>query len=412
MSIGTEFNPIGADFSSVYAQLAKAREQEPVFRSEEFGCWVVTRYDDIISVFEDDDCFTVKGVLGGLNTGYAPEASRILSGGVDWRDIEHIQNSEGDQHMKIRLYLQKILSPIRFRKMEPKIREITNGLIDRFVNDGRCEFVSQFCYPLPIYTVFRLVGFHEDEEDMEQLQRWSDNTFRMWLEPMEADEQARCAQDAVDFQQYMRDKMEERRRSPRDDVMTAFVQAIDSGEYELTDDELIIMFTHNIIGAGHETTKAQLSNLFYQLLKEPSRLQALQEHPEQVEDFVEEIIRYDASVLGWYRIASRDTELAGANIKAGELVYLALGAANHDASKFKDAESFCPVRVNRKKPLTFTHGSHFCPGAPLARLELKIALEELLRRLPNLRLLDPDAEVKYQPSLPTRVINELHLAWD
>ena len=216
MSIGTEFNPIGADFSSVYAQLAKAREQEPVFRSEEFGCWVVTRYDDIISVFEDDDCFTVKGVLGGLNTGYAPEASRILSGGVDWRDIEHIQNSEGDQHMKIRLYLQKILSPIRFRKMEPKIREITNGLIDRFVNDGRCEFVSQFCYPLPIYTVFRLVGFHEDEEDMEQLQRWSDNTFRMWLEPMEADEQARCAQDAVDFQQYMRDKMEERRRSPRD----------------------------------------------------------------------------------------------------------------------------------------------------------------------------------------------------
>lgn len=404
------FNPVDVAAEPVYEMLREARNKEPIFYAEEFGCWVLTRYDDIVEVLQDNRHFTTEGILAGLNDDYGEEANALLDGGVDWREIKHVQNTEGEEHARLRHYLQSILSPVRFRRMEPTVRDIATGLIDRVIDQGCCELVEAFSYPLPIRTIFRVIGFSEDEEDMDQLQVWSDNTFKMWLTPMTAEEQAECARDAVRFQDYMREKIDQRRVAPRDDLLSELIQAADDGASLITDEELIIIFTHNLIGAGHETTRAQITNMFYQLLKDRDRWDYVLAHPEQIPEVVEEVIRFDPSVLGWYRKVAEATEINGRELKTGDLIFMCLGSGNRDESRFHDSETFCPHREARERPLTFTQGAHFCLGAPLARIELKVALEAFSRRLPNLRLAEPQA-IEYFPSLPTRVISSLEIEW-
>ena len=188
------------------------------------------------------------------------------------------------------------------------------------------------------------------------------------------------------------------------------VQAMDRGDIEISEDELVLMYIFTFIGAGHETTMAQLGNSVYQLLREPSRWDYLKQHPDHVEDVVEETIRYDGSVIGWYRRVARDTEFLGHALKEGEFVVMAFGSGNHDECRFASPEDYCPVRENRQRPLTFSQGRHFCLGAPLARLELKVALEELATRLPDLSLV-PGQEITMAPSVATRVIERLELQW-
>ncbi len=412
MNFGAGFKPVGASFDDVYGFLKEARKKEPVFYSERYHCWVLTRYDDIRNVLLDKEYFTTEGVLSGLNHDYGPKASAVLAKGVDWRKVKHTQNTEGEEHRRNRLFLRSILYPARFRKMEPIVRDIVTQCIDGMIAHGSpCEFVQSLAYPLPILTVFRVIGFDETEEDMARLKLWSDQTFRMWLTPMSDDEQEVCARDAVSFQDYIRGKMQERRRNPRDDLMTEVLHAADTGDSSFSDDELILMFTLSLIGAGHGTTMAQLTSMMWQLLRQPERWQYVIDHPQHIPEVAEEIIRYDPAALGWYRFVTKDTTVHDKTLKKGDMIFMALGSGNRDEDKFDDPEAFCPVRPNRIKPLTFTQGIHFCPGADLARMELRITLEELSKRLPGLRLV-PGQDIEYFPSLPTRGINRLELEWD
>lgn len=407
MDLAKDFNPVGSPFDAVYAELARAREEQPVFFSDVLQAWVVTRYDDIKTMLADP-VFTVEGTLTGFN--YEPETEAILSSGINWNTTAHIAGAEGEEHARLKKILMPILSPKRLRALEPVVREITTELVERFRDRGRCEFMSEFAYLLPIYTVFRFIGFDPADDDLDQLARWSGNTFKIWLTPMEPDEQKQCAQDAVDYQAYIRAKINDRRTNPREDLMTEMVRAMDAGEIDLSEDELVLMYIFTFIGAGHETTMAQLGNSVYQLLREPARWENLKAHPEQLEDIVEETIRFDGSVLGWYRRVARDTEFLGHRFAEGQFVVMAFGSGNHDACKFADPESYCPVRENRERPLTFSQGRHFCLGAPLARLEVQVALDELSRRLPDLRLA-PDQSITLAPSVATRTIESMELRW-
>ena len=409
MSIAQEFNPVGASFDDIYKQLAAARAEEPVFYSEQLQCWVVTRYDDVLAVLNDAENFTVEDILSGFN--YSEEASNILSEGINWNETQHVTVVDGSEHVRLRSIIQNVLSPRRFREMEPVLRGLANELIDRFAAQGECEFIEDYAYPLPILAVFRLIGFNESDEDMKKLQQWSDDTFKMWLTPMEPDEQAVCARHAVDFQNYIRAKIHDRRANPQGDVMSAMVQQMDSGEVQITEDELVLIFIFNLIGAGHETTKAQLGNMMYQLLREPARWQAFVDDPSSAEAVAEESIRFDGSVITWYRRAAKNVNFKGHDIKANDFVLMAFGSANHDDSKFDNASSFCPVHGKKPVSLTFSQGKHFCLGAPLARMELRVTLEELAKRLPGLRM-KPGQEIVYDPAVATRSLSALQLEWD
>lgn len=407
MTIASRFQPVGAPFGEVYDVLKTAREQEPVFYSEELQSWVVTRYDDISAMLADPS-FTAEGTLSGFN--YEAETEAILSTGINWNETAHINGVEGQEHERFKRILLPILSPKRLRQLEPMVREIAVELIEGFKDKRRCEFISEFAYLLPILTMFRFIGFNRQEDDLEELAKWSGSTFKMWLTPMEPEEQRDCARQAVEYQRYIRDKLDDRRRNPRDDLITEMVTAMDRGEIDLSEDELVLMYIFTFIGAGHETTMAQLGNTLYQLLKEPERWQFLLDNPDNMDDVVEETIRYDSSVLCWYRRVATDTQFKGFEFKQGQFVIMAFGSGNHDECKFKEAESYCPVRPNRERPLTFSQGRHFCLGAPLARLEVRVALEELTQRLPQIRL-TPGQSIELAPSVATRALERLEVEW-
>jgi cytochrome P450 len=410
MVAATQFNPVGLSFADLYALFARMRETSPVYYWAEYDCWVFSRYEDIVAILKDRR-FSNEGSLEVMNNSYCPEARAILGQGINWNTTLQVNGAEGETHTRLRSVMQAILTPRRFQAMEPTIRRMVTGLIDSFIGRGRCDLAADLCYPLPVEVIFDVIGFRREEEDLKQLQTWSDDMFRLWLTPMSEADQVRCAEHSIQFQRYIRDKIADRRRNPRDDLLTEFVRKLDEGSSKLTEDELVLLFPMNLIGAGHETTKAQLANTIYQLLVDGARWRDVVARPEIIPNVVEEGLRLDGSVVAWYRTTVEPVEIAGAKLPGKAKVIMLFGAANHDAAKFADPESYCPARGIRNGHLTFSAERHFCLGAPLARLEMKVALEELAKRIPTLRLV-PGAKIEYVPSVATRVIESLPVEWD
>lgn len=410
--IAAEFEPAGASFDALYAHLSALRREQPIFHSQKHGGWIITRYDDIVEVVRNPEAFTVENALQGAQGGqYCPEAVNILRSGVDWNATRHVQTDDGPEHTRFRRALMGVITPRRIREMTPVVQSLVDGLIDKFITRGSCEYVSEFAYPLAMLTTLNLIGFKEAEDDMSKFPVWIDDTFRMLLAALSEEEQVRAATHAVEFQDYIRRKIADRRENPQDDLLTAILQELSTGRASLSEDELVIMFTHSFVGAGHETTKLALTNSIFHLLDRRERWELLKAHPDRVSDFVEECLRYDAPLLAWYRYCAADTEVAGHLIRKGEKVVIMFGSANHDPDKFKEADDFRPFREEKTPHLTFNTGKHFCVGAPLARLELNTALAELSRRLPGLRL-KPGQEIAYAPNFGNRVIPQLYLEWD
>ena len=407
-----DFEPAGASFEALYEHLAELRRDHPVFFSEKHNGWIVTRYEDIVSIVMNPAAFTVENALQAAQGGqYCPEATRILKTGVDWNTTRHVQTDDGPDHTRFRQALMSVITPKRIRELTPVVRGLVDQLIDKFIARGSCEFVREFAYPLAMLTTLNLIGFKEAEDDMSKFPVWIDDTFRMLLASLSEEEQVRAATHAVEFQNYIRQKIADRKANPRDDLLTEILTNLSTGKANLSEDELVIMFTHSFVGAGHETTKLALTNSIYHLLERRERWEQLVANPDRVSDFVEECLRFDAPLLAWFRYCQADTEIAGQLIRKGDKVVIMYGSANHDHERFSDAESFCPFRGEKAPHLTFNTGKHFCVGAPLARLELNSALELLSKRIPGLRL-KPGQQIAYAPNFGNRVIPQLHLEWD
>lgn len=407
-----EFNPGGASFDQLYDHLREIRREAPIFYSEQHQGWVVSSYADVNAVAKNPTAFTVENALQGSQNGqYCPRAMEILKTGVDWTTTRHVQTDDGPDHPRFRKALMSVITPRRIREMGPVVVGLVDRLIDGFAQRGKCEFVSEFAYPLAMLTTLRLIGFAEAEENMGQFPPWIDDTFRLLLTQLDEEDQIRAASNAVAFQHYIRDSIAERRANPRDDLLSDVLTQLSTGNASLSDDELVIMFTHSFVGAGHETTKLALTNSIYHLLKDRARWENLVANPDKVTAFVEECLRYDAPLLAWYRYCAQDTEVGGEMIRKGDKVIMLFGSANHDEAKFEDADEFDPFRDRSNPHLTFNTGKHFCVGAPIARLELNTALAQLSQRLPSLRL-RPGQDVVYSANFGNRVIPELHLAWD
>ncbi len=410
MGATAQFNPVGLSFADLYAEFRRLREASPAYYWAEHDCWVFSRYEDIVAILKDRR-FSNEGSLEVMNNSYCPAAREILGQGINWNTTLQVNGAEGETHARLRSVIQSILTPRRFQAMEPTIRRMVIRLLDSFAARGHCDLASEFCYPLPVEVIFDVIGFRREEEDLAQLQTWSDDMFRLWLTPMTDDEQVRCAEHSLQFQRYIRAKIADRRRNPREDLLTDFVRRLDDGNSKISEDELVLLFPMNLIGAGHETTKAQLANTIYQLLVEPGRWRDVVAHPETIANVVEEGLRLDGSVVAWYRTTVEPVEVAGATLPKGAKVIMLFGAANHDEAKFSDPEGYCPARGIRNGHLTFSAERHFCLGAPLARLEMKVGLEEVAKRLPTLRL-KPGVPIQYVPAVATRVIQSLPVEWD
>lgn len=388
-----------------YPTYAALRSETPVFYDPQYDLWVVTRYADIAAAVKQSDVFSSAGAIQG-NAEYSPAVQAVLDQGVSSAAL--MVESDGNAHSRIRGVLNKAFTPQRISKLEPQIRALTNELIDAFIADGRADLTKQFSQPLPGLVICDLLGV--PRSDLPQLKRWSDDWIILLSVDVPEQQQIAFAHSIVAFQAYLRERLLERQQNPREDLLTVMLPPELGGTSALSLDEAIYN-SMSVMVAGHETTTNLIANALTVLFNHPEQLQRLRENPALIPHAVEELLRFDTSVQGLFRITTRETELGGVTIPANARVFLAYGSANHDDARFPEPERFDITRPNAREHMTFSRGVHVCIGGALARLEIRIALELLLERLPNLRP-DPTAAPSRMEHFWLRGYTSLPLTWD
>src|SRR5919198_5506427 len=368
-----------------YETFARMRAEDPVFCQPgidgETMIWFVTRYDDVVAVLLDDERF-VRDPARALT----PEELEAWSSGMPdslaFID-QHMLNRDGEDHRRLRRLVTKAFTPRMVEQLRPRIQEIADELVDRVEARGEMDIVEELAFPLPITVIAELLGIPVADRD--RFRRWSNAIVTPALGP---EAMAEFGAQMNEFVAYLHDLFERRRASPGEDLVSALLQVRDGGD-ALSEQELFSMVSLLIV-AGHETTVSLIGNAVLALLQHPEARAELERDPGRIPDAVEELLRYDSPVERTLtRWAATDVELDGRKIARGDLVVTILGSANRDPDRFAEPDVLDLAREDTRH-VAFGRGSHYCLGAPLARLETEIALATLLRRLPDLRLTIPD----------------------
>jgi cytochrome P450 PksS len=362
--------------------------------------WYFTRYDDCVAVLRDTKRF-VKDVKLAFDPedfeGQPPDPPFVAIGN------RSMINQEDPEHSRLRRLVSLAFSPGRVRRMRNRIVAIADELLDDIVQrGGETDLKESFAFLLPINVIAEILGF--PREDHHKLRDWAP------LAPPQNAEEAQRVQEGVDnLTDYLHGMFEQRRSEPRDDLITALIQAESNGE-RLSEDDLLAMVIL-LTSAGFETTMNTILNGTLALLRHPAQLELLRRRPDLVESAVEEILRYDPPIhTATLRWAAVDVEMRGQLIRRGDRVLPVVAAANRDPERFPAPDRFDILREDNKH-IAFGIGTHFCTGAPLARLELQIAFPLLLKRLPNLRLAIPEDQVEWEFFFPFRRLAALPVTW-
>ena len=350
-----------------HVHLAWMREQAPVYWDEAGAVWGITRHADVLAIARD------------------PETWRN-SGGIrpDNPAMPYMIDMDDPDHRKRRVLVNKGFTPRRVQEREARIRDVSIGLLERARERGRFDFVRDVAAWLPLIVIGDMLGV--EAADHARLLAWSEamilGTGATTMERIDA-----AARAFDEYVAYQRRVLADRRAHPRDDLVSLLVHAEVDGE-RLSEDELL-METLLILIGGDETTRHVLSGGMYQLLLHPEARAALARDPAAIPTAVEEMLRWVSPIQNMARTAARDVTLRGQRIRAGEKVILLYPSANRDAAVFTDPFRFDAARTPNEH-LAFGTGAHFCLGANLARLELRVFFEEALRRLPGLELVFND----------------------
>jgi hypothetical protein len=386
-------NPLHPDFrADPYPHYHRLRREAPVYRHPLFGVWYLSRYDDVLGVLRDP---TVS--VRRMETKAFQRVFPFQSLGPDMVEVlrSNLLMLDPPDHTRIRNLVNKAFTPRMVERLGPRIRGIVDDLLDAAADAGEIELVRDFASPLPVIVIAEMLGV--PVEDRERFKRWSDD-MALLLDPISAPEGLPAMRQAfVEFGEYLDAVVEDRRRSPRDDLLSGLVAAEEAGD-RLSPVELGSL-AGLILAAGHETTTNLIGNAVVALLRNPGERKRLRDDPGLLESAVEEFLRYDSPVQATDRILTRELEIAGRRIPSGEAVVLLLAAANRDPARFPDPDRLDLARPDNRH-LAFGQGVHFCLGAHLARVEAQLALGGLLRRFPDL---DGDpATVEWRPSMTLR----------
>ena len=389
-----------------YEVFSRLRQESPVFQTMgmdgETPIWFVTRYEDVETMLKDDRHFVVDFRLA-LDESQIPRFRQ----GPDVMDMvnNHLLTKDGEDHRRLRSLVTKAFTPRRISDMRPRIQAIANELIGRVESQKHMDLVESYAFPLPITVITELLGVPAD--DRNKFRKWSDIFVRPAFTP---DEQNRFLQMAMEFVGYLQALFEERRLNPKDDLISALLQAEEEGD-RLSTEELFSMVVLLIV-AGHETTVSLIGNATVALLTHTEVLERLKKHPEEMPKAVEEFLRFDPPVeRAITRFVTEDVMLGNQHLERGDLVIAILGSANRDEGEYSEAGALDVDRDNRSH-LAFGRGVHYCLGAPLARLEGEIALNTLLRRLPGLRLATQPADLEFRMVPLFHAFTRIPVEWD
>ncbi|APR77717.1 putative cytochrome P450 hydroxylase [Minicystis rosea] len=382
---------------------ARARREEPVFWSESLGLWVVTRHDDVCAVAKDAVRFSS---MDSITPQVAPPPPEMLAELVKgFPLLPSLVTSDPPAHTHQRALVTKALSLRRLATFEPILRGIADGLVDGFAAKGRAEIVEAFAIALPGNFIVDLLGL--PREHLAQVNHWTTDSAEVFAGHKPLDQLVVHARGFVEYQHYLAAAIEERQKSPREDALSDIVTGAAALNPPLGMPEIINMLLQ-VIFAGYETTAGLIAASALELARDPELFAAARRDPSIIPPIIEEVLRVASPIHAMYRTANEDVEIGGVRIQKGERLQIAYISANHDERRFED-----PLRfdIHRTTPhLAFGHGIHFCIGAPLARLEGRIALEVLTQRMPGLRLV-PGQKLSYFPSATARRLDSLLLEW-
>ncbi len=406
--IDHEFTPLSDDYlQDPYAVLDELRENKPVFYASELGYLVLTRMEDVTSVFLDPKTFGSQNVQDPVFP--ISEAAHSVLAAPDFNPIAVMSNRQPPDHGRIRKYTKRGFSNRRMRTLEPYIRRRSHELADELLAaEQPADFVPLFAHPLPGETIFRFIGFPESDDD--KLKRWcSDRLAFTWGRPSE-DEQITIAHKMLGYFRYCREFVAMRASEPADDFTSELlaVHQSDPDELSLREVESIV---YGLSFAGHEIVSHLLSNSLICLLHHRNQWDQLCADASLIPNALEEVLRFESPQTSWRRVTNINTEVAGVEVPAGTNIFLSLGAANHQADIFDGADQFDIHRANARYHISFGKGIHFCLGARLARFEATIMLEVLTQRIPSLRLIEGQTLERF-PNITFRGPRELLVAWD
>jgi cytochrome P450 len=405
--LGSEYRPLDSpQLENPHPFLARARREAPVFFSPALGAWVVTRHADISAVVADTERFSsAESITVGAAT-TPPEVVAALMDGYPL--VPSLVDNDPPAHSRFRGLVSKAFTGRRLAEKEPFIRALVDELINSFRNEGKADLFLRFAHPLSASIIAEILGI--PRADIHRFRRWSDELTTVLAAHGPIEHQVACARGVVEFQRYLAQALEERKTAPREDLLSDIV----TGSRELTPPlsmaELVSMLMQ-VHFAGHETTAGLIVGAVELLLEHPEQLQALRDDPSLIAGAVEEAVRMTSPVHAMFRTALEPVELGGVPIPKGAHIRIVYASANRDEARFHEPERFDVRRPDVKKHLAFGQGLHFCIGAPLARLEARLALEALLRSLPGLRRV-PGQTPGFLKSVTVRRHESLEVAWE
>ena len=417
LDIGTEptrphfpaYSPFSPDqVNDPFPALAKARRECPVFYSDELKMWVVTRYEDVNFIYANPSTFSNSSVLTPRTDmppsivaefgGWAPPISKMLV------------MTDAPQHTRLRQLMAKAFTPARVSLFKPWILQIENSLIDGFLEKKHGDLVELFTSLVPTDVIARILGI--PTEDARMFAKWVGDLNNL-AGTFNADEKSliACWRGVREFEQYVMKLVASRRKEPREDVVSYFIEAkSEDGSPAMSDIE-VLHNVANVAAAGSETSGVLLAVTIYQLLRHPNQWQDLKSNPGLIPGAIEESLRFGGVVRGLIRRTTQDTQVGGQQILEGEFVYFSLASANRDETVFVDGETFNIRRPNARRHFGLGGGIHNCLGASLARLETTIGIQCLIDRMPNLALAKDHEDLQYRANIMIPPVHSLEVTW-
>ncbi len=355
-----------------YPYYAYLRAHAPVYHLKDLGWWAISRYADVDFILKNPKLFSSATMFASFfgDMDPVPDAPSLIA-------------SDPPVHTRLRKLVNKGFTPKLIRAMELHIRTITQDLFALVAGQTDIDFVRDLALPLPVIVIAEMLGVPPQERA--DFRRWSDDLIAAANPPHSPEEKQRIQASMAEFRAYFEAAIAARRTAPSDDVISTLIKAEEENQI-LTAGEILSLAVL-LLFAGNETTTNLLGNTMLALLSHPDQLAAVQADHSLIPNVVEETLRYDAPVVGLLRQATEDVELSGTTISAGAMVLPLFASANHDETRFPDPERFDITR-NAGGHLAFGYGIHFCLGAPLARLESIVALQELFTRYASIQRAD------------------------
>ncbi|MCY3898092.1 MAG: cytochrome P450 [Caldilineaceae bacterium] len=369
---------VRADPYEVYERL---RSENPIHRMRLINAWALTGYDDALAILQDHRRFS----SGENKLEYAPYRTML--------------DLDPPDHTRLRSLVSKAFTPRAVAALGPRIQEIVDELLDELAGRDSFDLIGDFAFPLPVIVIAEMLGI--PAEDRDKFNVWS-NDIALAVEPiLSGEEIVRVERASDEIIEYFEGIIEQRRREPRDDMLSALLAAEEEGD-RLSHDELLGTLMLLLV-AGNETTRSLIGNGMLALLKNPEQLQRLRDSPDLLDTSIDEMLRYDSPVQFIIRVVMEDVEFKGKQFRAGQKVIILVGAANRDPTVFADPGAL-DIGREEKSHISFGRGIHYCLGSPLALLEARVAFANLVERFSSIELVE---EPEFRDQIVLRGVESL-----